>query len=120
LVPVWPDCLTSTPTMPLAHVLLAHTETAFVALLRLGGVILREMALDGDLRELAILQVGRLTARLYLMLAGPDLWQVDLLTWCDYSASDGCSGAAAPALGRRSDGSGHVPVTLYSSPVPLP
>jgi hypothetical protein len=56
---------------------LAHTEAAFVALLRLGGVILREMALDGDLRELAILQVGRLTARLYLMLAGPDLWQVD-------------------------------------------
>lgn len=51
--------------------LLVHAETAFVPLLRLGGVILRELALDGDMRELAILQVGRLTARLYSCSPGP-------------------------------------------------
>ena len=51
--------------LPPLHVfgLLAHAETAFVPALRLGSVILRELALDSGLRELTILQVGRLTAR---------------------------------------------------------
>ena len=38
-------------------------SAAFVPALRLGSVILRELALDSGLRELAILQVGRLAAR---------------------------------------------------------
>jgi alkylhydroperoxidase family enzyme len=51
--------------LPPLHVfgLLAHAETAFIPALRLGSVILRELALDSGLRELAILQVGRLAAR---------------------------------------------------------
>lgn len=43
--------------------LLAHAETAFVPVMRLGGVLMRDLALDAGLRELAILQVGRLAAR---------------------------------------------------------
>jgi 4-carboxymuconolactone decarboxylase len=43
--------------------LLANAESAFVPWLRLGGVVLNDLALDPVLRELAILQVGRLAAR---------------------------------------------------------
>jgi alkylhydroperoxidase family enzyme len=43
--------------------LLAHAETAFVPWLRFGGAVLSGLALDPLLRELTILQVGRLAAR---------------------------------------------------------
>ncbi|WP_219418334.1 carboxymuconolactone decarboxylase family protein [Pseudonocardia nigra] len=51
--------------MPRLHVfgLLAHAETAFVPWLRFGGAVLSDLALDPLLRELAILQVGRLAGR---------------------------------------------------------
>lgn len=51
--------------MPRLHVfgLLAQAETAFVPWLRLGGAVLSDLALDPLLRELVILQVGRLAAR---------------------------------------------------------
>lgn len=51
--------------LPPLHVfgLLAHAETAFVPWLRFGGALLGDLALDPALRELAILQVGRLAAR---------------------------------------------------------
>lgn len=51
--------------LPPLHVfgLLAHAETAFVPWLRFGGALLSDLALDPALRELAILQVGRLAAR---------------------------------------------------------
>lgn len=59
------DVASALRRLPPLHVfgLLAHAETAFVPVLRLGGVIMRELALDDGLRELAILQVGRLAAR---------------------------------------------------------
>ncbi|SHL49877.1 Alkylhydroperoxidase family enzyme, contains CxxC motif [Pseudonocardia thermophila] len=43
--------------------LLAHAETALVPWLRYSGALLNDLALDPLLRELAILQVGRLAAR---------------------------------------------------------
>lgn len=43
--------------------LMANAESAFVPWLRFGGVILTDLALDPLLRELTILQVGRLAAR---------------------------------------------------------
>jgi alkylhydroperoxidase family enzyme len=51
--------------MPPLHVfqLLAHAETAYRPWLKLGGAILSDLALDPLLRELVILQVGRLAAR---------------------------------------------------------
>jgi alkylhydroperoxidase family enzyme len=51
--------------LPPLHVfqLVAHAESAFVPWLKLGGAILADLALDPALRELAILQVGRLAAR---------------------------------------------------------
>ncbi len=51
--------------LPPLHVfgLMAQAETAFVPWLRLGGAELSDLALDPVLRELAILQVGRLAAR---------------------------------------------------------
>lgn len=50
--------------LPRLHVfgLLAHAETAFVPWLRLGGAVLGDLALSPLLRELTILQVGRLAA----------------------------------------------------------
>ncbi|MCO1656257.1 carboxymuconolactone decarboxylase family protein [Pseudonocardia humida] len=51
--------------MPPLHVfqMLAHAETAYRPWLRYGGAILSDLALDPLLRELVILQVGRLAAR---------------------------------------------------------
>ncbi|MGI5128544.1 carboxymuconolactone decarboxylase family protein [Pseudonocardia sp. CA-107938] len=51
--------------LPDLHVftLMANAETAFVPWLRLGGALLADLALDPVLRELTILQVGRLAAR---------------------------------------------------------
>jgi 4-carboxymuconolactone decarboxylase len=51
--------------LPDLHVftLLANAESAFVPWLRFGGALLTDLALDPLLRELAILQVGRLAAR---------------------------------------------------------
>lgn len=43
--------------------LVANAESAFVPWLRFGGVLLTDLALDPLLRELTILQVGRLAAR---------------------------------------------------------
>jgi 4-carboxymuconolactone decarboxylase len=43
--------------------LVAQAETALVPWARLGGALLNDLALDPLLRELAILQVGRLAAR---------------------------------------------------------
>jgi alkylhydroperoxidase family enzyme len=45
--------------------MLAHAETAFVPVVRLGGAILTEQQLDPKLRELTILQVARLTPAEY-------------------------------------------------------
>ncbi|MEU7815553.1 carboxymuconolactone decarboxylase family protein [Pseudonocardia sp. NPDC049154] len=51
--------------MPPLHVfrMLAHAETAFRPWLKFGGAILADLAIDPLLRELVILQVGRLAAR---------------------------------------------------------
>lgn len=51
--------------VPPLHVfqLVARAESAFRPWLRLGGTLLHELELDPALRELAILQVGRLAAR---------------------------------------------------------
>ena len=51
--------------LPPLHVfgLMAQAESAFVPWLRLGGALLTDLALDPLLRELVILQVGRLAAR---------------------------------------------------------
>ncbi len=51
--------------LPDLHVftLLANAESAFVPWLRFGGTLLTDLALDPLLRELTILQVGRLAAR---------------------------------------------------------
>jgi alkylhydroperoxidase family enzyme len=51
--------------MPPLHVfqMLAHAETAYRPWLKFGGAILADLALDPLLRELVILQVGRLAAR---------------------------------------------------------
>ncbi len=51
--------------LPQAHVfgLMAHARTAFRPWLRLGGVLLNDLALAPSLRELTILQVGRLAQR---------------------------------------------------------
>lgn len=43
--------------------LVAHAESAFRPWLRLGGVLLNDLSIDPLLRELVILQVGRLAAR---------------------------------------------------------
>ena len=43
--------------------LMANAESAFRPWLRLGGVLLNDLAIDPLLRELVILQVGRLAAR---------------------------------------------------------
>jgi alkylhydroperoxidase family enzyme len=50
--------------LPRLHVfgLMAHAETAFRPWLRFGGAVLGDLALDPLLRELTILQVGRLAA----------------------------------------------------------
>lgn len=51
--------------MPPLHVfqMLAHAETVYRPWLKFGGAILSDLALDPLLRELVILQVGRLAAR---------------------------------------------------------
>jgi alkylhydroperoxidase family enzyme len=51
--------------MPSLHVfqMLAHAETAYRPWLKYGGAILADLAIDPLLRELVILQIGRLAAR---------------------------------------------------------
>ncbi|TCK26050.1 carboxymuconolactone decarboxylase family protein [Pseudonocardia endophytica] len=51
--------------LPTANVfgLVAQARTAFVPWLRLGGALLNDLSLPASLRELAILQVGRLAQR---------------------------------------------------------
>jgi alkylhydroperoxidase family enzyme len=60
-----PDVASALTKLPPANVfsLLAHAETAFRPWLRFSGTLLTNLALDPALRELAILQVGRLAAR---------------------------------------------------------
>ncbi|WP_232660554.1 carboxymuconolactone decarboxylase family protein [Pseudonocardia sp. TRM90224] len=59
-----PDVASALRRLPPLHVfgLMANAESAFVPWLRFGGVVLNDLALDPLLRELAILQVGRLAA----------------------------------------------------------
>ena len=91
--------------LPPLHIfrLLAHAETAFLPLLRLGTVVLTELALDDRLRELAILQVGRLAARYEWDQHGPIARglgisdeQIDALDRGDLEA--GCWTAAQQAV----------------------
>src|SRR4051794_22679041 len=60
-----PTVASTVAKMPPLHVfqMLAHAETAYRPWLRFGGAILADLALDPLLRELVILQVGRLAAR---------------------------------------------------------
>lgn len=60
-----PETARALERLPDAHVfgLVAHARTAFVPWLRLGGAILNDLALPASLRELVILQVGRLAQR---------------------------------------------------------
>jgi alkylhydroperoxidase family enzyme len=60
-----PTTASALQKLPGLHVfqMLAHAETAFKPWLRFGGVVLTDLALDPLLRELTILQVGRLAAR---------------------------------------------------------
>ena len=91
--------------LPPLHIfrLLAHADTAFLPLLRLGTVVLTELALDDRLRELAILQVGRLAARYEWDQHGPIARglgisdeQIDALDRGDLEA--GCWTAAQQAV----------------------
>lgn len=90
--------------LPPLHVfrLLAHAETAFVPWLRFGGALLGELALDPALRELVILQVGRLAARYeweqhvpIALDAGVSAEQIDAL---QRGCLDGFDDAARAAL----------------------
>ena len=60
-----PEVASALRKLPPLHVfgLVAHAESAFRPWLRLGGVLLNDLAIDPLLRELVILQVGRLAAR---------------------------------------------------------
>jgi alkylhydroperoxidase family enzyme len=60
-----PEVASALRKLPGLHVfgLLAQAETAFRPWLRLGGALLNDLAVDPLLRELVILQVGRLAAR---------------------------------------------------------
>jgi alkylhydroperoxidase family enzyme len=60
-----PAVASTVAKMPPLHVfqMLAHAETAYRPWLRFGGAVLADLALDPLLRELVILQVGRLAAR---------------------------------------------------------
>lgn len=60
-----PETARALQRLPVANVfgLLAHARTAFVPWLRLGGALLNDLALPASLRELVILQVGRLAQR---------------------------------------------------------
>lgn len=60
-----PETVRALQRLPTANVfgLVAHARTAFVPWLRLGGTLLNELALPASLRELVILQVGRLAQR---------------------------------------------------------
>jgi alkylhydroperoxidase family enzyme len=60
-----PTVASTVAKIPPLHVfgMLAHAETAYRPWLRLGGAILSDLALAPLLRELVILQVGRLAAR---------------------------------------------------------
>lgn len=60
-----PAVASTVDRLPSLHVfqMLAHAETAYRPWLRYGGAILSDLALDPLVRELVILQVGRLAAR---------------------------------------------------------
>ncbi|MDQ4119807.1 MAG: carboxymuconolactone decarboxylase family protein [Actinomycetota bacterium] len=60
-----PETARALQRLPGAHVfgLVAQARTAFVPWLRLGGTLLNELSLPASLRELVILQVGRLAQR---------------------------------------------------------
>jgi 4-carboxymuconolactone decarboxylase len=60
-----PETARALQRLPTANVfgLVAQARTAFVPWLRLGGTLLNELALPASLRELVILQVGRLAQR---------------------------------------------------------
>lgn len=60
-----PETARALERLPDAHVfgLVAQARTAFVPWLRLGGVLLNDLSLPASLRELVILQVGRLAQR---------------------------------------------------------
>jgi alkylhydroperoxidase family enzyme len=60
-----PTVASTVAKLPPLHVfqLLAHAESAYRPWLRFGGAILADLALPPLLRELVILQVGRLAAR---------------------------------------------------------
>lgn len=60
-----PETAKALQRLPDAHVfgLLAHARTAFTPWLRLGGALLNDLELSPSLRELTILQVGRLVQR---------------------------------------------------------
>lgn len=60
-----PETAQALGRLPQAHVfgLMAQARTAFRPWLRLGGALLNDLALAPSLRELAILQVGRLAQR---------------------------------------------------------
>ena len=60
-----PETAKALSRLPDAHVfgMLAHARTAFTPWLRLGGAILNDLELAPSLRELTILQVGRLAQR---------------------------------------------------------
>lgn len=60
-----PETASALGRLPQAHVfgLMAQARTAFKPWLRLGGALLNDLALSPSLRELTILQVGRLAQR---------------------------------------------------------
>lgn len=60
-----PELASALRRLPDAHVfgLMAQARTAFKPWMRLGGVLLNDLALEPSLRELTILQVGRLAQR---------------------------------------------------------
>lgn len=60
-----PETASALGRLPQAHVfgLMAQARTAFTPWLRLGGALLNDLALAPSLRELTILQVGRLAQR---------------------------------------------------------
>lgn len=60
-----PTTAAALQSMPRMNVfgLMANAESAFVPWLRLGGALLNDLTIDPVLRELVILQIGRLAAR---------------------------------------------------------
>ncbi len=81
--------------------LMAHAQTAFTPWLRFGGALLNDLELDPALRELVILQVGRLAARYeweqhvpIALAVGVTQDQVDALARGELEGFDAVTGAA--------------------------